>query len=68
MHSKFHFILSQQTKYPENFTKKLFRGETFDENVIRSMNSQRIINELLAQGQDAMTPEIQERMIDIITG
>ena len=32
------------------------------------MNSQRIINELLAQGQDAMTPEIQDRMIDIITG
>ena len=45
-----------------------FRGDTFDETVFRSMNSQRIINELLTQGQDTMTPEIQDRMIDIITG
>ena len=32
------------------------------------MNSQKIINDLLAQGQESMTPAIQERMIDIITG
>ena len=32
------------------------------------MNSQGIINDLLAQGQEELTPELQDRMIAIITG
>ena len=36
--------------------------------VTRGMNSERIINDLMVQGQDVLTPQLQQRMINIITG
>ena len=36
--------------------------------VTRRMNSERIINDLMVQGQDVLTPQLQKRMINIITG
>ena len=36
--------------------------------VTHGMNSERIINDLMVQGQDVLTPQLQQRMINIITG
>ena len=36
--------------------------------VTHRMNSERIINDLMVQGQDVLTPQLQQRMINIITG
>ena len=51
----------------DNLHKTLFRGETFGPHIHQRMDNQRIINDLLAEGQSDLTPAIQERMIDIIT-
>ena len=67
MHSKFTFVFWSKHRKNKLSTNSL-RGETFAENIYRSMSSQQIINELLAQGQESLTPEVQDRMIDIING
>ena len=36
--------------------------------LLSQMETQEIVNDLLAQGQNELTPELQDRITDIITG
>ena len=45
-----------------------FRLDTVESPIQHRPDSQRIIDDLMVQGQDVLTPHLQQRMINIITG